>query len=400
MARVLALTALLLLVAFPARAQTPDVSGAVWALLALGDGPIAAGSSANGVYLSTDDGDTFSFVGPEGAHVWDLALADDVLFAAAEGCLFAAFDGMTFEPVPIIEGLDVHVYDVTYAEETDCVYVATWGQGVYYAFTDDLTDWTEYNAGLPSEATLSVEASETTDTAVAGVYGFGVWRRPFGASEWEQASDLGGADAFELTSTCGDFWAGTRGGGTFASTDDGVTWQPAGLDGLDIYDLVPASDCTVLAATSDGVWLADGPGDEWDPVAFQGQPILSVAYTGDGVCGGTTYGEVLCSEMDNGGQTTADEGAASAPQRLALDAPFPNPVSRTDAVELAFELRAAGPAEVVVYDVRGAEVARPVGGTFAAGRQALMWRPGLAPGLYVVRLATPEGAVTQKLVVQ
>lgn len=79
-----------------------------------------------------------------------------------------------------------------------------------------------------------------------------------------------------------------------------------------------------------------------------------------------------------------------APARLAQNHPNPfNP-----ATEIAFNLAAAGPARLAVYDLAGREVALLVDGPLAAGEHRVRWRPeGLASGIYLYRLAA--GGVEQ-----
>ncbi len=86
---------------------------------------------------------------------------------------------------------------------------------------------------------------------------------------------------------------------------------------------------------------------------------------------------------------------------LGLAAPWPNPASGPMA--LAFTLPGPGEANLQVLDLAGREVARPSTGAFAAGTHTVSWdgrsasgKP-LAPGLYFVRLTTPDGVRTARV---
>ncbi|MEO1077517.1 MAG: alpha/beta hydrolase-fold protein, partial [Bacteroidota bacterium] len=83
-----------------------------------------------------------------------------------------------------------------------------------------------------------------------------------------------------------------------------------------------------------------------------------------------------------------------APRHLVLDA-FPNPSAA--ATTLRFTLGAPSPATLVVYDLLGREVARLRDGTLGAGVHTAQVGM-LPPGVYVVRLATPDGTTTQRFV--
>ena len=93
---------------------------------------------------------------------------------------------------------------------------------------------------------------------------------------------------------------------------------------------------------------------------------------------------------------TATEGGAAAV--FALDAPAPNPARGT--VALAYSLAEAGAARVSVVDLLGREVAVVAEGEQAAGRHvASVDVSGLAPGVYVVRLASGGEALARRVVV-
>ncbi|MEM1054397.1 MAG: reprolysin-like metallopeptidase [Bacteroidota bacterium] len=92
--------------------------------------------------------------------------------------------------------------------------------------------------------------------------------------------------------------------------------------------------------------------------------------------------------------------AAKSGVELALGAIAPNPTR--GAARVPFTLAEAGEVRVAVYDVQGREVAVLAEGHHAAGSQEAIWAAGdLAPGVYVVRLATgPEVLVRRAVVVR
>jgi N-acetylmuramoyl-L-alanine amidase len=95
--------------------------------------------------------------------------------------------------------------------------------------------------------------------------------------------------------------------------------------------------------------------------------------------------------------TTAGEPLASAPERFRLRANHPNPFSARTTV--AFDLPAATAVTAVVYDMRGAEVARLAdGASFAAGSHELRWdATNLASGVYVCRVTTGDASASIKM---
>jgi len=75
----------------------------------------------------------------------------------------------------------------------------------------------------------------------------------------------------------------------------------------------------------------------------------------------------------------------------------PNPFNPT--TRIRFGVLLEGPVDLTVYDVAGRVVERLVHQTMPAGRHEAIWNAnGTASGVYFVRLATPEGEYTYKLV--
>jgi hypothetical protein len=99
-----------------------------------------------------------------------------------------------------------------------------------------------------------------------------------------------------------------------------------------------------------------------------------------------------------------DDGTIASSPGVAPDvriAPNPGP---SDHYRISFVMAVAGDALVDVYDVAGRRVTRLLDSRLGAGRVDVSWdaRPGdgsfLAPGVYFVRVSTPAGATTAKLV--
>jgi hypothetical protein len=93
----------------------------------------------------------------------------------------------------------------------------------------------------------------------------------------------------------------------------------------------------------------------------------------------------------------ADEPAPEAPAALALSA-WPNP--SVGAVRLGVSLPEAGAVRVTVLDALGRIVAVPLDGERSAGTHAVpLDASRLAPGVYVVRLDSPDGALLRRFTV-
>jgi len=93
--------------------------------------------------------------------------------------------------------------------------------------------------------------------------------------------------------------------------------------------------------------------------------------------------------------TRAEAGAGADPGRWALSA-SPNPFRSETTIR--FQLGAAGPVTLRVFDVAGREVATLERGQLAAGPHAYLFREdGRASGIYFYRLETPVAHGTGKV---
>lgn len=92
----------------------------------------------------------------------------------------------------------------------------------------------------------------------------------------------------------------------------------------------------------------------------------------------------------------------SAPATLQLSPSFPNPVRST--ARIAFVLPSREQVSLKLYDVMGRQVATLVDDSLPAGPHTVEWNGLLAggrsaaAGTYYYRLATPEGALSRRLV--
>jgi hypothetical protein len=178
------------------------------------------------------------------------------------------------------------------------------------------------------------------------------------------------------------------------------------------------ADISVNYATADVTAIASN-GDYVATAGVLNLPAGTTVATIPVTVNGDTYPEpnetfalVLSSpvnaELAPGGGTgtiTNDDGTTAvgeaAVAELALRALSPNP-GRGPA-RLEFDLPREATVDLSVLDVQGQRVARLASGPHRAGRHAALWDIGqgarrVPPGIYFVRLATPAGARTRRLV--
>jgi hypothetical protein len=90
------------------------------------------------------------------------------------------------------------------------------------------------------------------------------------------------------------------------------------------------------------------------------------------------------------------------PRRLILRPNHPNPFRAQ--TNLVFETRSNGPVLVMIYDLAGRQMAKPVDANFPAGKHQVLWDGTdsfgreLPAGVYLMRLETTDGVKSRKIV--
>ena len=190
---------------------------------------------------------------------------------------------------------------------------------------------------------------------------------------------------------------------------------PSGSDGLSTAGPAELSWVATddLAVQNVDLWLSrTGPGGPWEALAEAAPNTGSFLWnvTGPNVPGPDAYlrvdardwggriGSALSPAGFSIGADVVDVDPGAGALAFAFAAPTPNPVRSRG--RLAFTLPARGPVRLVLYDVRGREVAVLVDGERAAGRHvATLEAAGLGAGLYFARLTADHGELSRRVVV-
>jgi photosystem II stability/assembly factor-like uncharacterized protein len=184
-----------------------------------------AGTSGDGIYLSSDNGESWKAVN-NGLSSYGI-----ISFAASGNNLFAG----------------------------------TW-TGVFLS-TNNGTSWQSVNNGL-----MTGDYLEINDLAVSGSNLFAAIEGGVGIStnngaDWTIAQGTtthGIVRALAVHGT--NIYAGTTYGGVLLSTDNGVNWEQIGLDNLDVLDLAVLESVIVASTIFGGVFRSTDNGTNWTQV--------------------------------------------------------------------------------------------------------------------------------------
>ncbi len=265
---------------------------------------IYAGDARDGVFVSTDTGQTWkgSSAGlplPLAIHALAFDTPGKKLFAATSSGLFVSSDfaghwsQVTQVPADAWSALafDVNTQQVAYA--------ANAGAGLFKS-TDDGVHWTHIGAGLPTGAITSLVYDPNLKQLWAA-FANALYRSDDGGLSWRAMSDGLPADVGINVLSLGIvtnaqsslIFAGTD-HGFFRSTDAGQHWAQSqfSLANLRIHDVLAdtAQPGVVYASTNIGVLRSNDNGQNWNQVASGLPSNLPFAAL---VQGGTGYTQLL-----------------------------------------------------------------------------------------------------------
>jgi hypothetical protein len=271
-----------------------------------------AGTPGEGVFLSTDKGNSWSDVnfGLGNQNIHTLAAKDTNLFAGTDDGVFLSPTNGAYW-IPVSTGLTNMSINTLTVIGTD-LYAGT-NEGLFIS-TNNGTTWTP--TGLTGENVRALAAIDTN--LYAGTFGSGVLRSTDNGANWDTVSNpdmdqwitslavistdlfVGTINGIYRTPTNGDYWipvntgltnpsvqalyvrgtdlfAGTV-GGVYRSTNNGTSWTElnTGLKNIVVLCLTTSGD-TLYAGTRSGLYRSTNSGNSWSSPSLG---ALSIAIDG------------------------------------------------------------------------------------------------------------------------
>jgi hypothetical protein len=354
---------------------------------------------SDGLYVSTDGGESFSAVNPNvsDTHVagWTAVYAitedaDGFLYISTNhGFVFRSLNkGVSWQQIGSLPEVDADTpWSLTsHPTEGGRIYAGTFGRGVY-----------------------------TSDD-----YGF-TWEFVGGKAVNDLLIAARGGHAFDLElDPTGDFLFVGTGKGVFRMSLDGSGASMGLWKSLDMeVELSDGSKVTPevrslafdmnghLYATTWGFGAFRNPAPTLNPsidfvkIALRGQEIAFVAISTDGsqvafgsMGGGVELVEALAASATD---TESESANTELPDGYVLNQNYPNPFNPVTTI--SFALPETGMARLAVYDILGREVAVLVDGNLQAGQHSMQFdAQGLPTGTYIYRLETDKASFARQLV--
>jgi len=170
------------------------------------------------------------------------------------------------------------------------------------------------------------------------------------------------------------------------------------IHGLDILDAVK-QDLIDALQDAERSYLQGSYLDSWTRISdFIDLTSALSDTTMDQLIADATY-IISVIKTENGGDSTVHNSLlddAPTASEFRLDSNYPNPFNATTRIN--FHLPSATQVTMVIYDVVGREVARPVNGPYSAGDHEIAWNAaGLPSGVYIYRLESGAQSMTRQM---
>ena len=315
--------------------QTNGPSGASITAMCTNGDVVFVGSYGSGVFVSTNEGFSWSGAnfGMKNLRVLGLAASEGIVYAAGPGGLYSSSDngknwyvtGLGPSSVSVlsvaangnnlIARVDLNgLYcstdaGVTWRSSSNVIGggpIITYGQSFYagtsngiYLSSNSGASWNIVDSGLTNTSVTSLASSGSTLFAGTGT---GVFVSTDAGMFWRSANAGLSSLSVSAIGSGSEVTFAVTSGGVFRSTDNGGSWSAAG-SGLGSAGITSFafSGSTVLAAGSAGVFASTNNGGTWSPAnaGIATTDVTSLAYDGKTLYAGL-YPASVCASTDRG----------------------------------------------------------------------------------------------------
>ncbi len=222
----------------------PDMySGPIWAIAIHSNGNIFA-ASVTGVYKTSDNCATWNITDLQNLDVRALKIdASGEIYAGTwnNGVFVSNDNGASFTSAN--NGLGAHNVVTSLAvTPNQNVFVGTFDGGVAKS-TDKGNSWVSMNVGYNYIWTL---ASNSNGDLFAGTYGDGIYRSTDNGTSWSKMP-FPGTYAYELViDASNNIFASSYSGGVYVSTNNGSTWTNIGMGGMSLSSMMIVPDGKIM----------------------------------------------------------------------------------------------------------------------------------------------------------
>ncbi len=358
----------------------------------LGTNLFAGGIATNGVFISTDNGDSWKYLNLD-ERVQALTVSGNTLFAGTElnGIFRSTDNGESWQQINT--GL-TNSNVLSIAATGSNIFAGTSGGGVFLS-TDNGESWTQVSTGLTN---LIVNALAILGSNLFAGTDAGAFLSTNNGTSWTKVS--WSAPSVKAFAVLGNTLFMGHYGGIQLTSDNGTTWKDVtyGLKNVSVRSLAVSGTNLFAGTWSGGVFLTTNNGATWTDVStgltnlFIQSLGVSDSYIFAGIPRGGVWRRSL-SEMI----TSVENTSADIPTQFDLEQNDPNPFEATTSI--TFTLPAGSFVELKIFDALGREVSRLLSEQLPPGVHTKQWDASALPsGVYHCSLRAGTLLQTKKLV--
>ncbi|HSP87839.1 MAG TPA: T9SS type A sorting domain-containing protein, partial [Ignavibacteriaceae bacterium] len=355
--------------------------------------------------------------GMENKYIYSMAVNGNNIFAgtSSNGVYLSENNGTSWSNT----SLNNRVIQALYVDN-NTVYAGTSEHGIYYT-TNNGSNWTQ--TSLNNKTIYSITVKD--NVLYAGTDSSGVFYSTNNGADWEQTS-FPNYSVYSLTTAGGVLIAGTSENGVFLSTDGGNSWIPTNLFNRAVF-CFDSTGNKIFAGTSQGIYESTNFGFNWTQTTFNEEITSSMVINENLFFAGTFSGGVYVS-VDSGmtwnqwneGLTQLTASALlilnnfiyngtqnsvfrrpvgeltgtgmilnEVPERFSLSQNYPNPFNPS--TKINWTTSKFSKQTLKVYDILGNEIAVLIDEEKPAGRFELTFdASNLSSGIYFYKLQTGD----------
>jgi hypothetical protein len=359
--------------------------------LAVNGNNIFAGTQVNGVYISTNNGNSWAQASLNTVRVNSLFVSGNDVFAGTEfyGIRKTTNNGIDWTLVGLENKriLSFVKSGNNFVSGIDHYY----GNGGIYVSTNNGINWTQ--TGLSNHDVLSLAVNGNNIFAGGG---FGVYISTNSGLNWVQTA-LINRSVFSLAINSNNVFAGTGQFGVYLSTNNGGSWIQTALTGS-VLSLAASGNYIFAGHNDSGVYLSSNNGANWFKKSQGfGQQITinALLIANNYIFAGVYYQSIWRRSFSEiiGIKNISTE----VPSSFSLKQNYPNPFNPVTKVQ--FGIMKTENIRITVFDVSGKELEEIVNERMQPGTYEVEWSgEKFASGIYFYRMQAGDYVETRKMI--
>ncbi|MBN1633090.1 MAG: T9SS type A sorting domain-containing protein [Ignavibacteria bacterium] len=360
--------------------------------LATSGNNIFAGTYGSGVYLSTNNGQTWTQTTMNNKDVYSLAISGNNIFAGTgNGVYMSTNDGQSWTQTTLnnqsIPSLAI---------SGNNIFAGTEYYGAYLS-TNNGQNWTQ--TSLKNGVVSSIAINE--NNIFAGT-GNGVYLSTNNGQNWMQ-SGLNNKEIHSLAINGNNIFASIWESIVYFSSDNGQNWSQTALNYVTALFLTISGN-NIFAGTYEGVYLSTNNGQNWieKNQGFNIIPSVSALLIANNyIFAGTWFYSVWCRSLSEiiGIKNISTE----IPSAFSLEQNYPNPFNSVTSIKYKVTSEGCRSQKtgfrLKVYDLNGREIKTLVNDELNPGTYEVRFDAGDLPsGVYFYRMEKEKFSETKKLI--